>query len=146
MKQKNKTTASHEASPEGGGQLAADQCRKIGVDRRVALLLDMPLKDVVDVTSVFLDVVMKKLIEQGEIHLQGFGTFRLQAYEGKLPALEEVGMNLPRSLRTFRTGVQKTLVRFKKSEAFRRQIKKAEERILAEIASVEEASSRDFRD
>jgi nucleoid DNA-binding protein len=55
---------------------------KTDLDLRVAVSLRTSHKKVAKVTSRFVDELKRALVEDGEITLQGFGSFRVLEYQG----------------------------------------------------------------
>lgn len=87
--------------------------RKSHLDRRVAVVLGIPVSDVSLITSTFLTEVMKAITEGDPVLLEGFGRFTLRKMAGLLTKLQN-----PKGQAILVSPTDKFRVTFKKSHTF----------------------------
>lgn len=91
--------------------------RKKDVDAEVARLLDMPLDKISLVTSCFLRTLVHEIVDNHDVHVAGFGTFRLREQKNNAVAQLEKG--------TFRKGGRRGKMIVRVRRKFRVWFKKA---------------------
>jgi len=102
--------------------------RKQDLDTMVGILLTTRRADVSAITSAFLNELMNAVVADGEVHIDGFGRFRLVCRKGRRAATAMLTQG------TFKKGVSKDtylvpvdkkyFVTFKKATSFRDKIHK----------------------
>lgn len=62
---------------------------KANIDEQVALYVNRPLSEVSLISSLFIRVLLRGMVDKGEIFIDGFGTFTLRAYNHNSPVKVE---------------------------------------------------------
>ena len=97
--------------------------KKREIDARVGVLHDMSQVAVSDVTTAFFHEVMKHLVDGNEVHIPGFGTFRMTVRSGLQPS--RTSLNRSSDYRGDSVGTtivdvrRKYYVNFRRARAFR---------------------------
>lgn len=106
--------------------------RKLTLDERVSILFDRDRKEISAITDAFLEEISRHLLDQEEVYLPGFGTFKVSVRSGKrLPQAALVRGNKNRGS----TGEQMLVVVRKKYYVTFRRGRSLKDRFLARFGS-----------
>lgn len=98
------------------------------LDLAVSTMLNMKKADVSATTALFCMLIMNCIVEDGEVHIDGFGRFRLTVSHGKrasVTRLNRGNFKKGESLGEQLVAVEKKYtVTFKKAAPFRQRIRK----------------------